>query len=254
MTRILIVDDEPLAREQLKRLLEAEEEFQVAGEASNGEEALQRLKNESFDVVFFDIDMPVMNGLDAATRLTTWEDPPLVVFATAYHQYAIEAFETHAIDYILKPYEPARLTKTFEQIRRHLEARGAMKSKLRLLEEDLAEKGKIRKLMGHKRNARDRMVIDPSEVLYFQARYAEVTAHLEGQELIVNSTLKDLLAHLDPEKFAQTHKAYVVNIDCIRKLTPMFSGNFEIVLKSSGDPRIPLSRRYAKTLKDLLSG
>jgi DNA-binding LytR/AlgR family response regulator len=248
----LIVDDEPLAREELSGLIAEHRDFTVAAFAS-GEEALQVLGEKPTDVVFLDIEMPGLTGLEVASHLATWEQPPLVVFATAYHQYAIEAFEANAIDYLLKPYDPERLAKTLDRIRQHL-AQGAASSreKLASLEDYLIRKGNLQKLVGHRRNSKDRIVIDPAQVSYFHAELSEVRARLGEEELIVNSTLKELLARLDPARFAQTHKAYIVNLDKVEKVAPMFSGNFQITLKGPSRSTLPLSRRYARSLKERL--
>ncbi|HTL46485.1 MAG TPA: LytTR family DNA-binding domain-containing protein [Verrucomicrobiae bacterium] len=248
--KVMIVDDEPLARDEMSRFVSANAAFQVAETASTGEEALKKLKAQpDIDVVFLDIEMPGISGLEVAAKLADWPSPPLVVFATAYHQYAIEAFEAKAIDYILKPYDPARLRKTFEHAEELVQMKGAAKERLMALEEHLAKKGMLKKWMGHARNAKDRVVINPEEVYYFYAKYTEVIAVLQGKELIVNSTLKDLLENLDASRFAQTHKAYIVNLDKVEKVSPMFSGNFEILLKPPLASKIPLSRRYARQLK-----
>lgn len=249
----MIVDDEPLARSELARLIREDSRFEVVDEASTGDEALKKLRSASeIRVVFLDIEMPGIRGLEVASRLADWPSPPLVIFATAYHQYAVEAFEAKAIDYILKPYDPVRLKKTFDRIEELLGMRGAAKEKLSALDEHMIQKGLVRKLVGHQRNARDRVVIPLEEVLYFQARYSEVIAVLDGSELIVNTTLKDLLGQLDPASFAQTHKAYLVNLDKVEKVSPMFSGNFEITLKPPSRAKVPLSRRFAPPLKSLL--
>jgi len=251
--RVMVVDDEPMAREELIRMIEDDGDFTVTDQASGGDEALRKLKQKpDLDAVFLDIEMPGLNGLEVAGRLADWPDPPLVAFATAYHQHALEAFEANAVDYILKPYDPARVRKALDKIKTRASDRRASRGRLASLEQDLVQKGLVKKLAGHRRNAKERIVIQPEEVFYFHAKYAEVTARLADQELIINATLKDLLNGLDPGRFAQTHKAYVVNIDRIEKVSPMFSGNFEITLKSPLPEKIPLSRRYARTLKTLL--
>ncbi|MBI4115738.1 MAG: response regulator [Candidatus Omnitrophica bacterium] len=252
MIRVMVVDDEPLAQEELVRLISEDKDFQIISQAGNGAEALQQMKKLPVDVVFLDIEMPRLNGLEVTSRLTEWENPPRVVFATAYHQYAIEAFEANAIDYLLKPYEPSRLKKTLERIKELFKTEKPSRERLISLEDDLIRKGVLKKIVGHKRNAKDRIVLDPTEVYYFFAHLAEVLAYTANGELIVNSTLKELLANLDPAHFAQTHKSYMVNLGQIEKVSPLFSGNFEITLKHPSLPKIPLSRRYAKGIKSRL--
>lgn len=239
--KVLIADDEPLAREELSRLIGQNKDFRVIEFASGGQEAIDKLKKNTVEVVFLDIDMPGLSGLEAASQLSRWERPPLVVFATAHNQYAIQAFEDNAMDYILKPYEPERLEKTLRKIQKFLAAENSR------IQRDI-----VKKLVGHKKNSKDRMMIDPAEVLYFYVEYSEIRARLAGDEVIVNATLKQLLNQLDPDHFAQTHKSYIINLNKVVRVTPMFNGNFEIILKDHADIRVPLSRRYARILKGRL--
>lgn len=251
MIRVMVVDDEPLAREELTRLISSSKDFEVASTAINGKEALAQLKKTSVDVVFLDIDMPGMNGLDVAGELAEWEKPPLLVFATAHNHYAVKAFEANAIDYILKPFDPDRLSLTLKRVKDNLSKQNESKDKLHALDDYLVQKGLSKKLIGHKRNSKERIVIDPSQVYYFHAKLTDVSAHLANEELLVGSTLKDLVTILDPNHFAQSHKAYLVNLDKIEKLTPLFSGNYQMTLKEKGF-LIPLSRRYVKKIKQML--
>lgn len=252
MIRVMIVDDEPLSRQELRRLISQDGEFDIVGEAQSGEQALEQLSVFETDVMFLDIEMPGISGLEAASRLTSWEHPPRVVFATAYHQYAVEAFDAHAMDYVLKPFDAVRIKKTLQRIKDGFKKSVSSRDSLVALEEHLIEKGILKKLTGHLRNHKDRMVIDPSEVYYFSAEAEEVVAHLGEQSLIIKTSLKDVLNRLDPARFVQTHKAYIVNIDKIQKVSPMFSGNFEITFKGAPSLKIPLSRRYSSGAKKLL--
>lgn len=253
MIKVLVADDEPLAREELSRLINATPDFRVTAEAASGREVLQKIAQGGVDVTFLDIEMPRLTGLEVAGILSESERPPLVVFATAYDHYAIEAFEANAIDYILKPYEPARLQKTLERIRHALQTESShAREKLISLDHYFAAQGKLLKIVGVRRNSKDRIVVNPSDVYYFYAHYAQVLARLKDSELIVNATLKELNAGLDPARFAQTHKGYIVNLERIAKLSPLFSGNYEITLEDANLPKVPLSRRYAKNLKTRL--
>lgn len=254
MMRILIVDDEPLAREELKRLVLMDKECRIVGAAANGEEALRLMEAQDVDAVLLDIDMPGMDGLEVASRLAQWDHPPRVVFATAHNEYAMNAFDLNAIDYVLKPYQAERIQKALTRLKEVLKDRGTFRDRLIALEDTLIRKGMLKKLAGHRRNSKDRVVVDPAEVFYFQARLSEVFASLGSGELIIKSTLKELLENLDPSQFAQTHKAYLVNIGRVEKVVPLFSGNFEILLKDPQHTKIPLSRRYSKGLKTLLGG
>ena len=253
MIRIMVVDDESLAREQLIGLIRTDPDLRVVSQANNGLEAMRLLTADPVDVVFLDIQMPGLSGLEMATYLAVWKDPPLVVFATAYDEYAVKAFETHAIDYILKPYDATRLAKTFVKLKEHIRLKMSSRQKLQSFGEELLKTGAVKMITGRKRNSKDRMVIDPSEVFFFQAQMAEVTAHLEGQTLIVYKTLEELTQMLDPAKFVQPHRSYIVNLAKVEKVVPLFKENYELVLKDSGHTHIPLSRHRSAEIKKRLS-
>lgn len=252
MIKTFVVDDETLAREELKRFLREEKMFELVGEAQDSEAALSGIKHLKPSVVFLDIHIPIQNGLEVASVLSTLQSPPLVVFVTAYDQYAIQAFELNAIDYLLKPYDERRFKKTCARIQSALQDESQLKDRLTSLKHYL-EQEKPFKVLGFKRNSRERIFIHEGDVLYFTVHLTEVTAHMKnGDQLLVNATLKSLLEMLDPKKFQQTHRAYLVNLDQVEKVTPMFAGNFNLVLKNSNHSAIPLSRRYAKKLKQFL--
>lgn len=252
MIRALIADDEALARGELIRIIRGEKDFEIIAQAQNGVEALKNIRHLKPDVVFLDIEMPQKNGMETASELSRWPDPPLVVFATAYDRYAIEAFEMSAVDYVLKPYHPDRIKKTFERIRDHILRKEPVKENLTALEDNLIQKNILKKVIGFKRNSKDRILLDLSEVLYFYANNTEVLACVPGDELIIHSTLKELADRLEPTDFAQTHKGYLVNLNKVEKVCPLFSGNFSIVIKGVSS-QIPLSRRYASAVKSKLA-
>jgi two-component system, LytTR family, response regulator LytT len=252
MITVIIVDDEPLARQELARLIRLEKDFEIVGEAESGDTALELVQKIKPDLLFLDIEMPGLSGLEVASKLSEWENPPRVVFATAYHQYAVEAFEANAIDYILKPFEPLRIKKALDRVRKTVSKSDSSRQNLVSLQDHFIQKGILKKLTGHERNRKDRIVIDPSEVYFFSADAEEVVAHLGQQDLIIGASLKDVLSQLDPEKFSQTHKSYIVNLDKVQKVSPMFSGNYEITLKPPHTSKVPISRRFASGIKKLL--
>jgi len=250
MIRVIVVDDEPLARTELTNLIEEDKSFKVIAHASNGREALEKIKKNQVDVVFLDVEMPGLSGTEVAKRIEGDSESPLVVFASAYDQYALEAFASKGVDYVLKPYEPERIQKTLDRVRELIQTQRRARD---ISPTDQVQlKGTPIKLIGRRRNARDRIVVDPRDVFYFHAHLTEVVARLENSELIVGSSLKDLEDNLDKRQFARTHKAYIVNLDKVSKVSPMFSGNHQLSLSSENLPKIPLSRRYAKSLKNRL--
>jgi two-component system response regulator LytT len=252
MIRVLIVDDERRARESLSRLLENDVEIQIVDKVENGDEALKQLAKTEIDVVFLDVEMPGMSGLEVATALTDMETPPVVVFATAYDQYAIEAFEASAVDYILKPYEPTRIARTVERVKTVLKTKEKESKNLSVLSDQLIASGRVKRLIGFKPGSKIRKVLDPNEIICFVVKYSEVRARLEGEEYVIRSSLQDIMNVLDKSEFAQTHKAYIVNIAKIDSVQPMFHGNYEISVKGKDDLKIPLSRKYVPALKAIM--
>lgn len=252
MIQVMIVDDEEHARSTLARLVEEEPDFRIVGQAASGDEALRKLKEEAVDVIFLDVEMPDLSGLDVASQLARFENPPLVVFATAYDKYAIEAFEANAMDYILKPFESERLGRTFARIRQAVQAKESSKDKLSALENQLVTMGRLKRLVGLRPKSRTRILFDPKEVYFFQIRVGDVHANLGTEELVVRMSLKDILASLDPSQFVRIHKSYIVNVEKVTSLEPLFHNDYKIDLKGPKSITLPLSRRYAAAFKALL--
>ena len=248
----LVVDDERPAREELKRFLAQEADFNVIGEAEDGEVAVQAVMRLAPKVIFLDIRMPKKDGLEVAGELVQMPNPPVIVFVTAFDEHAIEAFELNALDYILKPYDQTRLQKTLGKIRNSIEDGQRAREKNTSLRTYL--ESRPASLVGRKRNSRDKILIQQSNVLYFHVKLTEVIARtVTGEEYMLNSTLRDLLAKLDANRFQQVHRAYIVNIEQVEKVSPLFSGNFKLGLKDTAHTDVPLSRRYARKLKQFLN-
>ena len=164
--KTFVVDDESPARNEIKRFLELEKDFKIIGEAQDGAEALVSIENMKPHLVFLDIHMPRMSGLDLARELITLETPPVIVFVTAYDQYAIKAFEVNAVDYILKPFDQERFACTCAKIRDALKDRRLIKEKNKSLENYLEDE-KRQRIAGHKRNSKERVFIHVRDVLFF---------------------------------------------------------------------------------------
>jgi len=246
--KLLVVDDERSAREEMASLLRQHADFEVIALAENGEAALKQLAENSIDAVFLDIDMPGMTGLELAGILSTWPNPPRVVFATAHNEYAVAAFDANAIDYILKPYREDRIAQALEKIREFIRSGLTNQAPLEGLEKSLFQRGLVKKMVVHKKGSKDRIVMDPADVDYFHAESAEVFARVSAQDYVVNLTLKELADRLDTSGFSACHKAFIVNLSKVEKITPLFNGNFEILLKNAAG-KIPLSRRFAKAIR-----
>ncbi len=251
---ILIADDETPARGEIRYILETLAPEATFYEATNGEEALSLIEAEPIDVVFLDINMPGLDGLTAAATIMDGPEPPLIVFATAYDEHALRAFELAALDYIVKPFDERRLEQTMERIRQALTERGTLLQKQTALRDYLQQAvpiGGLTKLWGELENE-NRMLIDYRDILWLEAEAKKVYMQTAaGDKLLVRYTLKELEPRLSQHNFARVHKAYLVNLNTIAEVVPWFSGTYLIRIADKGQTEIPMSRRYASQLKKI---
>ncbi|MFZ5802021.1 MAG: LytR/AlgR family response regulator transcription factor [Candidatus Omnitrophota bacterium] len=254
MIRVLIADDEPMACKRLEKEILKHPGFEVIGQASGGTEALEKVTRERPEVLFLDIEMPGKTGLEVAAELSARPEAPLIVFVTAYNQYAIEAFEKNAVDYILKPFEEGRIAKTLERIEKRLAKKEESRESLLGLIQELVDKKSLKKIVAFRRKSRDRIIVDPADIFYFSIKYSETLVRVQDEEMLVRSTFKDLTEFLDPEKFVLVHREYIANVDKIKKVSPAFHGNYEIHFSHPENLKIPLSKRYVKALNHCLKG
>jgi two-component system, LytTR family, response regulator len=245
--RVLIVDDEPLARRRLKALLRDEAAIEVAGECEDGASAVAAATQLSPDVMFLDVQMPGMDGFAVIEALGPARCPA-VVFVTAYDEYALKAFDVHAIDYLLKPFDRKRLRHALTRIRA-----------LALSETDvgrrvLAAIADVRTARPHERfvvKTRDRVsFVRPDEIDWIEASGHYVTVHAGRDAHLIRSTIKDVEARLDPDRFVRVHRSTIVNLDRIRELLPWFHGEYVIVLRDG--TRISSSRGYSERLHAII--
>ena len=253
MPTVLLVDDEPLAREGLKRLLGSAHDIRVMGEATDGREAIDKIKELAPQIVFLDIKMPKISGLEVAQEVSKFEKPPVIIFATAYDEYAVKAFELSAVDYILKPYEKERILKAIDRAKLMLGQTEVLKDQFQILNRAVSKGSYLDRICGYQPQNKDRIFFDVASAMFFHAELADVFAHLKtGQTYLVKSTLKELIGKLNPKKFFQVHKAHIVNIDYVEKIAPQTSGNFSIQLNNAEKTLIPLSRRFARPFRDAM--
>ena len=245
MTRALIADDEPLLRAGLKAALgEAWPQLEIVAEAANGNEAVHLARELRPDVAFLDIEMPLMNGLEAAREIGEHSH---VVFVTAYDQYAVEAFERGAVDYVLKPASAARLADTVRRLQSRLASPPA--SMEALIEELARRVGAPDRLQWLQASLGNTLkLINVDEVQYFQSdtKYTRIVT-AEG-EALVKKTLRELVAELDPRHFWQVHRGTIVNIRAIAAVTFDDSGRREIALRGRPET-IEVSRTFAHLFK-----
>jgi DNA-binding LytR/AlgR family response regulator len=252
--RILIADDEAPARSELRFMLEAllpEARFQ---EAVDGSSALALAQQDPPEVAFLDVRMPGLDGLEVALALLERPDPPLIVFATAYDQHAVRAFELSALDYIVKPFNEKRLARTVERVRAALaerRLRDDQRSAVWAYLQQAMPESSLTKLWGQRENEHWRLV-DYKDVLWIVAEGKRVLAHsVEGESLQLHHTLKELEARLLPYRFVRVHKAYIVNLDHVAEVAPWFSGTYLVYMRDEPRTQIPMSRGYARHVRQL---
>ena len=244
MIRTLIVDDEEPARDRLRQLLSSIDDVNIVGEAGDGEQAIQQILELRPDLVFLDIQMPACSGLEVAASLPS--PRPRIIFCTAFDQYAVDAFELHAIDYLLKPVSRARLADALSR------ARQAQPDKQESDLETLTQSGRTRpSRFLAKRGARFR-VIAGTEVLYFASEEGLTKLCAADQHYWMEPTLNDLEARLDPVVFFRISRAAIVNLDSIQEVFPMPGGHGEVLLRNG--TRLEVSRRRFKELLEKLEG
>jgi two-component system response regulator LytT len=261
----VIVDDEQLAREELKYLLDTTGEVDVLAEGTNGVEAVDLIRTHHPDVVFLDVQMPGLDGFAVLKKLLEVGngDPlPQIIFATAFDQYAVRAFDVNAIDYLLKPFDKARVLQAVERARTRLqeensEPRGGtgdlrVDTLLKLIEQQQAPKqhsGKIVLQAGSRL-----LLIDQKDICYASIDdgvISVVTPTIEGQSKC--RTLEELLEQLDPATFWRAHRSYLVNINQIREVVPWFKSTYQLRMADKKQTEIPVSRAQTRRLRELFN-
>lgn len=260
--RAIIVDDESLARKGLSLRLAKLDDIEVVGEYANGREALAAVVEQNPDVIFLDIQMPGMSGFDVVSKLQQ-EDMPLVIFVTAFDQYAIEAFDVHAIDYLLKPIDEDRLREAVERARSHLSQKDAVTDKQRLLELIISITGKsensVSQLMKDHTGVKsypDRIAIKDGgettlvvtkDIDWVDAAGDYMCIHANDETHIMRITMKELEEQLDPATFQRVHRSTIVNLERVSKVCSHMNGEFYLILSNGSN--VKMSRSYKDKVK-----
>jgi two-component system, LytTR family, response regulator LytT len=256
--RVLVVDDEQLAREELCYQLAQQGDIDVVGQSSDGVEALAAIDRLVPDLVFLDIQMPGLTGFEVARRLLAREDAPALVFVTAYDKHAIEAFEVNAVDYLLKPVDAGRLKEALQRARKRVtperptSAAPLMNDQLERIVKMMAERQARREQVAIKVGERF-MLVQSEEIIY--ASLADESINIVTGQVAGTSnyrTLDDLQARLDPEVFWRVHRSHLVNINKIKEIVPWFSRNYILRMKDNKGTEIPVSRSQTKRLREYL--
>jgi len=241
--RAVVVDDEKLARDRLAGFLKALGGVDVVGQAANGPEAIDVIGATTPDLVFLDVQMPGMSGLEVAKRLNG--AGPHVVFATAHDEFAVEAFEVEAIDYLLKPFTRARVREAVDRARARLDA-GAQPD-LDALIKRLDQRQRTTQIALH---AGKRILLaKPEDVAWFGVEHRLVYAHLQDRAYMTNYTLRELEEQLDPDSFFRAHKASLVNLSRVKAIVPWFGGRFKLVVDDHAESEVAVSRAQARVLR-----
>jgi two-component system LytT family response regulator len=256
--RTLVVDDEPVARARVLALLRDESDIEVVGECSTGPQAVSVIEATAPDLVFLDVQMPQMDGF--ALARTLGNDMPAVVFVTAYDEYALAAFEIHALDYLLKPFSAERFRSALTHARQHLARRqgGAAGRQMAPRQPDAPAAAPETARTGEQAR-RDRLVIKSSGRIYFvriqdidwcEASGNYVRLHIGQQTHLVRGTMSHLESQLDPAQFVRIHRSAIVNVERIQELRSSFNGEYLITLTDK--TRLTLSRGYREGLQSRL--
>lgn len=256
--RIVIVDDEPLMREELRYLLGRIGGIEVAGEAASGAGALDIVREVKPDLVFLDVQMPGINGLAVAQEIARFERPPYIVFATAYDEYAVKAFELEAVDYVLKPFVEERLACAIKKVRRHLSSQEVQppadkqdKQAVQAAHTPTPEPPKIGRIPAQRLGKI--VLVDPNDVLFFVRKNDLVYLRTYEDELPVNHTLQELKARLPRERFFRAHRNSIVNLEKIAEIGPGLNGTYRIVMKDRKGTQVVVSRGQSRVLRRLLN-
>lgn len=248
--RVLIVDDEPLARERIRALLAGDSEVEILGECASGEEAVSAIRAGRPDLLFLDVQMPGMDGFETLAAAAAAEPGrvPAVVFVTAYDRHAVRAFEVHAQDYLLKPFDRARFTAALERAKAAIAHGGGVTERLaELLDGRARARRTLRRLVIH--SAGRILFLGVSEIDWIEAAGNYARIHAGAESHLYRETMRELESKLDGEEFLRIHRSTIVRVDRIRELRPWFHGAFVVVLRDGTE--LQSSRGFSGRLRAL---
>ena len=251
----LIVDDEQPARDELAFLLKGIPELEVVGQGKNGVEAVNLVRDLNPHVVFLDVQMPGMDGFGVIKRLLEKKvHLPFFIFATAYDNYAVQAFEVNAIDYLLKPIAKARLEKALLRVRRLVDTSDPASQKLDLLVQMMEERPADRTGKVVIKSGNRLFLVDSDEIIYASIQdgvISIVTRELEGESNF--RTVEELQANLDAKTFWRVHRSYLINVNRIKEVVPWFKSSYQLKMEDRKQTEIPVSRAQTRKLRELLN-
>ena len=248
--RALIADDEPLARERIRMLLADEKDFEVIRECNNGQEAVEAIEAERPDLAFLDIQMPELDGF-GVVELIGPDNMPAVVFVTAYDQFAVRAFEAHAVDYILKPFDQERFRRALQRARQQIQQRdnNELNYRLRALLGELQSKTEHLERIIVRSGAR-MIFVSVDEIDWMAAEGNYIRLHVGKQSHLLREKMGTIEEKLDPSRFVRIHRSTIVNIKRIKELESLFQGEFVVILHDG--TKLTSSRGYRDRLREIL--
>ncbi len=250
--RTVIVDDEPLARRGIRAQLKNEKDIEIISECRNGQEAVKAIESQAPALVFLDVQMPELDGFEVVEAIGI-EQMPAVIFVTAYDRYALRAFEVHALDYLLKPFDDERFATALERARRQIKQKNIdeLSRRLQGLLDDLQSRRKYVERLVVKSAGRI-LFLSVAEIDWIEAADNYVRLHAGRESHLLRETMNSLEKKLDPDQFLRVHRSRIVNARKIKELQPLFRGEYDIMLRNG--TRVESGRGYRDRLQKLLSG
>jgi two-component system LytT family response regulator len=248
--RVLIVDDESLARGMIREMLADDPDIEIIGECTGGEEAVAAIKEHAPDLLFLDVQMPEASGFEVLETLKDGQMPH-VIFVTAYDQYAVRAFEVHALDYLLKPFDRERFEASWQRAKEQIlkEKNGRLDERILTLLEELKAGSKYLDRLVIKTNGRV-FFLNADDIDWIEAQGNYVSVHSGMKSHLLRETISNLEAQLDPKRFRRIHRSSIVQINKIKELQPWFHGEYRIILHNGAE--LMLSRNYRENLQEAL--
>lgn len=231
--RVMLIDDEPLAIQKLRHFLRSEEAIEIVDECSNGQDALVSIREHHPDLILLDIQMPEMDGF-AMLRELSDDDMPRVIFVTAYDEFALQAFEVHALDYLLKPFDRTRFSEALEHARDVLMQKPAsdMHAELRSLLDTVSQSSMAAGRLMIRSEGRV-IFVKTDDIDWLEAAGNYIKLHCGAETHMLRETMNGIMSQLDPSKFLRIHRATIVNIDRIKEMHPWFNGEYKIFLTTN---------------------
>ncbi len=263
--RALIVDDEYPARQELRYALSSFDNIEIVGEATNAQEALALIKALDYQVLFLDISMPGMSGLELGAVIQEMPKRPYIIFVTAYDEYAVSAFEVDAVGYILKPIEQKRLEKAIDKVIKLIQesssasekvpvtgsqGQASHESKAKPVDQQPLNQIKIDRITAEKQGKT--ILVNESDIFYAFTERDCVFIKTFTDKLLTRFTLKELTARLNSQVFFRTHRCYLVNLHKVKEIIPFFNGTYNLIVEDNERSEVPVSRAQAKKLRKIL--